>query len=71
MFIIFTNKCSRGRRKRIGQIFTLLTTSKNIIILCGAGISVSCRIPDFRTPKTGLYDNLQKYNFQPLNQFLI
>jgi len=37
-------------------------TCKNIIVLSGAGISVAAGIPDFRTPGTGLYDNLEKYN---------
>ena len=41
-----------------------LATAKfsNIIALVGAGASCSAGIPDFRTPGTGLYDKLGKYN---------
>ena len=35
---------------------------KKILILTGAGISVSSGIPDFRSPKIGLYSNFKKYN---------
>ena len=34
---------------------------KKVICMCGAGISVAAGIPDFRTPGTGLYANLEKY----------
>ena len=38
-----------------------LKTAQNVVVMVGAGVSVSAGIPDFRTPGTGLYDNLQEY----------
>ncbi|PWN53403.1 SIR2-domain-containing protein [Violaceomyces palustris] len=53
------------RREKLPQYNTvddaiqLIKNSKKIIVLSGAGISVSCGIPDFRS-KDGIYANLQR-----------
>jgi NAD-dependent SIR2 family protein deacetylase len=47
----------------LNGVIELLRSGKihKIACLCGAGISVSAGIPDFRTPGTGLYSQLEKY----------
>ena len=51
----------RGPRKQLAgfssleHVVTALATAKHVVVLAGAGISVSCGIPDFRS-KNGIYD---------------
>ena len=46
----------------IKDVAKAIEKSSKIMVLSGAGLSVAAGIPDFRTPGTGLYDNLQRYN---------
>lgn len=39
------------------DVVELIRKSKNIIVLTGAGVSVSCGIPDFRS-RDGIYSRL-------------
>ena len=34
---------------------------KNVLVVAGAGLSTPSGIPDFRSPGSGIYDNIQKY----------
>ena len=40
------------------SIAEILKHRKNVVVLAGAGISVSCGIPDFRSKGTGIYHNM-------------
>lgn len=49
--------------KNIDTILSYLQKKDTrIVFFVGAGISTNCGIPDFRSPETGLYSNLQKLN---------
>jgi hypothetical protein len=46
----------------------MISSAKRLVVLVGAGISVSCGIPDFRSPKTGLYDVIRSARIQGLHE---
>ncbi|EGZ21451.1 hypothetical protein PHYSODRAFT_313641 [Phytophthora sojae] len=59
-------QASRPREKldsvnTLQDVASLLRSSKKIVVLAGAGISVSCGIPDFRS-ENGIYSRLGEYN---------
>mmetsp|Transcript_5114 Transcript_5114/g.7123 ORF Transcript_5114/g.7123 Transcript_5114/m.7123 type:complete len:323 (-) Transcript_5114:141-1109(-) len=51
-----------GASDELKRVAKWIQSANNVVVLSGAGVSVSAGIPDFRTPGTGLYDNLQAYN---------
>jgi NAD-dependent deacetylase len=43
---------------QVTQLAELLRDARSVVALTGAGISVPSGIPDFRTPQTGLWENV-------------
>ncbi|KAJ1630296.1 DHS-like NAD/FAD-binding domain-containing protein [Pavlovales sp. CCMP2436] len=44
------------------HIAQLLAEAQKVIVMAGAGLSTAAGIPDFRTPGSGLYYQLEKYD---------
>lgn len=52
----------KGQPATLETFANLLRERKKVVVLVGAGVSVSAGIPDFRSPDIGLYQQLSKYN---------
>ncbi|KAI1318017.1 NAD-dependent histone deacetylase sir2 [Mortierella claussenii] len=75
LICILTQRLQRElrHRRRLHHIHTLehvihlLKSSKKIMVLTGAGVSVSCGIPDFRSPD-GIYLRLSEFELEDPTQ---
>ncbi|KAI8882054.1 SIR2-domain-containing protein [Backusella circina FSU 941] len=66
------NRYLRKRRRldtvnTLDDVVELIGKANNIMIVTGAGVSVSCGIPDFRS-ETGIYSRLQEYQLDDPQQ---
>lgn len=66
------NRFLRKRRRldhvnTLEDVVSLMAKAQNIMIVTGAGVSVSCGIPDFRS-ETGIYSRLQEYQLDDPQQ---
>jgi NAD-dependent deacetylase len=53
----------------VGRLATLIRESRCTVVLTGAGVSVPSGIPDFRTPETGLWANVDPMEVAHIDVF--
>ena len=55
--------------ERIARLAELVRGARSVVALTGAGISVPSGIPDFRTPRTGLWQNVDPMEVAHIDAF--
>jgi NAD-dependent SIR2 family protein deacetylase len=58
--------CVEKKEDVWSRAISLLSQSRSIVVVCGAGISVNAGIPDFRSMKNGFYDRVPSDVFTSL-----
>ena len=52
---------SRRAVTDVKEIAKVVGSAQDVLVMAGAGLSTPSGIPDFRSPGSGIYDNLAKY----------
>ena len=55
--------------QEIARLAELVRGARSVVALTGAGISVPSGIPDFRTPRTGLWENVDPMEVAHIDAF--
>lgn len=56
-------------KDQLGRLAELIRGAGSVVALTGAGISVPSGIPDFRTPRTGLWENVDPMEVAHIDAF--
>lgn len=56
--------------EKIEKFASLILESENIVALTGAGMSTESGIPDFRSPDTGLWENVDPVEFASIHSYV-
>jgi len=56
--------------EKIEKFASLILESENIVALTGAGMSTESGIPDFRSPDTGLWENVDPEEFASIHSYV-
>ncbi|MGI8461165.1 MAG: SIR2 family NAD-dependent protein deacylase [Solirubrobacterales bacterium] len=55
--------------REVDELASLLIKSRSTVVLTGAGISVPSGIPDFRSPGTGIWENIDPFEVATIEAF--
>jgi len=66
---VFGSDIGDERAAAAAMLATRLRTARSVVALTGAGISVPSGIPDFRTPQTGLWENVDPLEVAHIDAF--
>ena len=64
-----TGRGTGARRREVERLAELLRASERAVVLTGAGVSVPSGIPDFRSPGTGLWRNVNPMEVAHIDAF--
>jgi NAD-dependent deacetylase len=63
------NDAALASEPAIARLAELVRDARSVVALTGAGISVPSGIPDFRTPRTGLWENVDPMEVAHIDAF--
>jgi len=69
LFARFAPLSQNHPRRDVGRVADLIFHSRHLVVLTGAGVSTPSGIPDFRSPKSGLWEQADPFEVASFDTF--